>query len=413
VDLATNLYRATESSRGLSVFGYCVKGDCTDMTRKKKVAKQPTKHVSAPKKHPKTIAKGPHSSTVAAPVAIGRSMSAQKPVTKQLPGGDIRVVHREYFTDMLGAVAFTVGSTTSGTFPAGLLINPGNATMFPWLSKLAYNFESYIFEHLEFIYVSQTSTAQSGRVILAIDYDAADPAPLDKRSALANRASVASFVWGEARLPTYKEDIQKRKTYFVDTQQAPVNGSEKDLSLSCTGTFQPAVMGATAALNLGELYVSYTVKLMTPHYNAISFGDCYETSTSTVNLIAGNLIGTNRTKLSYTSAQNAVAFSTVAGAGAGIITFNVPGMYLFTIAINGTTLALPFIDTYTGGALTNVATATTNAGDTINGAVNNVVAWRIINVRTIPATYSPTVTSAVAVSATYFNIGVIGNAQPT
>jgi len=64
-------------------------------------------------------------------------------------------------------------------------INPGQASTFPWLSTIAKQYEKYVIERLAFIYkkeVSEYATAgQTGKVIMSVDYDAADAPPATKQ----------------------------------------------------------------------------------------------------------------------------------------------------------------------------------------------------------------------------------------
>jgi len=92
----------------------------------------------------------------------------------------------EEITDLIGSTTFGNGSTASAQIFA---VNPGQVGTFPWLSKIAPNYEKYIFTMLEFYYkheVSEFATAGTvGKAILAFDYDAADPPFTSKQQMLA------------------------------------------------------------------------------------------------------------------------------------------------------------------------------------------------------------------------------------
>jgi hypothetical protein len=87
---------------------------------------------------------------------------------------------------MFGNVTFGPGNATGvAAGPAFQFpINPGQAVTFPWLSTIAARYEKYVLTDLEFYYeheVSEFATAgTTGKVMIAVDYDAADPPPVSK-----------------------------------------------------------------------------------------------------------------------------------------------------------------------------------------------------------------------------------------
>ena len=115
---------------------------------------------------------------------VSRGMKGQIQSSQQLTGkGSTRnafgnkqsfpVEETEYIAEIV-PTAFPNFSVQ--TFP----VNPGQGGTFPWLSNIARNFEKYKFEMLEFIYKREVSefaaNGQAGKVIMAFDPDAADPA---------------------------------------------------------------------------------------------------------------------------------------------------------------------------------------------------------------------------------------------
>jgi len=92
----------------------------------------------------------------------------------------------EFIADMFGNTTFGPGNVSGAAggpafqFP----INPGQVVTFPWLSSIADRYEKYVLTDLEFYYeheVSEFATAgTTGKVMLAVDYDAADPPPVSK-----------------------------------------------------------------------------------------------------------------------------------------------------------------------------------------------------------------------------------------
>jgi hypothetical protein len=107
-----------------------------------------------------------------APVAQQRVRKVQEPrFTRSQSNGDVTVEHEEFIQDLLGSAAFT---------NTGIQINPGLITTFPWLAQMAPLYESYLFEKLEFRFESTSATTATGSLMMAVDYDASDPAAVAK-----------------------------------------------------------------------------------------------------------------------------------------------------------------------------------------------------------------------------------------
>jgi hypothetical protein len=183
------------------------------------------------------------------------------------------VIHREYISDLLA-------SATAGAFSAlGFPINPGNSKMFPWLSEMAKNFESYVFKSLKFFFETDVASTTPGTVLLAVDYDPLEPVPQNKRDLMSYRGAVRTVPWEAVVCTCDKEDLHKRSTYYVSSDSGsapgfteldsafPIAGASKldaDLRLDDVGTLIAASSNANSNSALGELYVEYEVLLETP-----------------------------------------------------------------------------------------------------------------------------------------------------
>jgi hypothetical protein len=335
-----------------------------------------------------------------APVAIARTIAASRPNLRYSTNGDCVISHREYFADMSCNAAFTVGSISIGAYPTGLVINPGNPLLFPWLSRMAANFESYSFQMLEFGYFSEVSTATAGRIILAVDYDVSDPPPNSKIQALANRASVAATAWGECALQCLPADLHKRQSYFVDTAATPSTISSRDPGLTATGVYLPCSQGGAGGVT-GELYVRYTVKFMTPHISPIVYGNTFGRFLSTTGMSTANWVGTNMVAAGYGDKLNgALTFATT-----GLITFNIAGLFLFNYIIDGTVLSGVAANVLTGGATSPLSSIT------VEGTATQGTVWILVNVTALPATITPGMTAATTVTSSRFVGALIGAPQ--
>jgi len=200
---------------------------------------------------------------VSAPVASGRVRVSQKPKMVTQRNGDCSVVHREYITDIKAS-----GDGSFRVLP--FAVNPGQSVTFPWLSRVAANYESYKFKRLDFLYETEAPTSTPGTVILTVDYDAEDQPPADKTQAMSYRSSVRSPPWAPCAHRSLSEDLNKAKSNYVRVGAQP-NGT--DIRQYDIGNLFVMTMGQPADQVAGELFVEYEVLLMTPIFeNAAANG---------------------------------------------------------------------------------------------------------------------------------------------
>jgi len=211
-----------------------------------------------PKSKKKNVQKNPtprrsKETRVSAPASIGSKITTSSPSILSSYSGDGRVWirHREYIVDIAGSIAFA---------STGYVVNPGIAASFPWLSIIAANFESYRFNSLVFQFSTEKSTATSGSLMLAIDYDANDTAPTTKSIAMAYHNAVRCPVWSETKYVSDKPDLLKLPQRYI--RSTTVSGT--DLKTYDVGNLFVSTSGCADTSALGELYVIYDVELITP-----------------------------------------------------------------------------------------------------------------------------------------------------
>ncbi len=192
---------------------------------------------------------------VIAPVAESKVFKSSKPVMNGKVA-NFRIQHREYFADVVSATG-TPSSYSVDSYP----MNPGQSAMFPWLSFLAQNFESYIFNKLNIIYEPACATTLGGVVILAPDYDAADAAPSDKKQAMTYQDHIEGPPWVELDLISTKSNLHKAKTNYVRSGPQPAGTDIKTYDI---GNLYVISQGTTASTTLGQLFVEYDVTFLTP-----------------------------------------------------------------------------------------------------------------------------------------------------
>lgn len=219
-----------------------------------------------------------------APVSQSSIMTIQAPSMSRVANmddGSVRIRHREYIGDVAGSVLFA---------STAYAINPGVATSFPWLSTIALNYESYLFHGLAFEYETQKSTATSGTVLMAVDYDASDAAPVSKTQQMSYQNAVRAAVWSECCYRADVRDLHKfgSKRYLRSGNLA----ANQDIKTYDVGNLFISTQGCADATALGELYVVYDVELQTPQLDLTGAISAFSAkSVATANVTAVNIFG--------------------------------------------------------------------------------------------------------------------------
>lgn len=343
-----------------------------DTTIKTKAPRQGKKNQNSanPKKSGRKAGRNPKipigdmSKSLEVPVAQGRVRSARKPCLEGMSNGDIVISHREYIQDVAGSVAFAATVCN---------VNPGIPGTFPWLSAIAQRYESYIFENLVFEFETQSPTSATGTVLIALDYDASDAPPVDKVSALAYRSSVRSPPWADCTHISLQEDLRKHKTYFVRTSPLLAN---QDIKLYDVANAYLCTQGQASTAAIGELYVSYRVRLMTPQFGVLNPGLTVESGAFSgssnaapfATIVAGNLPVT----IGQTGTTSSVTTFTFTQAWSGYVGIGVNGTGLTTLAPGGTCVRLTLQTLITGGTSGySLVEVTATVGQTFQISCNN------------------------------------------
>jgi hypothetical protein len=191
-----------------------------------------------------------------------RNLTAQEGTSNRSGYGNKQSVPlRE--SEYIGEIAPTAFPAFSvQTFP----VNPGQAGCFPWLSRIAQNFEKYEFESLVFIYkreVSEFATnGQTGKVIMSFLSDATAPAPTTKQLMEDTDPHVDDMPCKNMRLTIPREILQKfNDSKYVRPGAQPANTDLKTYDL---GNLFVACQGTAANTVVGELHVEYALRLRIP-----------------------------------------------------------------------------------------------------------------------------------------------------
>lgn len=181
--------------------------------------------------------------------------------------GALVITHSEYITDVFGLPDGEEFQNTAYS------INPGLNRMFPFLSQIAANFEEYELGQMVVTYKPklnpnlQTTSGQLGSVILFTDYNPDDPKKDSKQQMIQGYGNSNGRVTDEILhfIECNPAKLKGDGHRFVRCRP-PFNAGGRLMDYD-HGKFQIAVSGTPTSLanqSLGELYVSYTVKIMKP-----------------------------------------------------------------------------------------------------------------------------------------------------
>lgn len=213
------------------------------------------------------------------------------------------ISRREYVSEIYGPPLGTNGNPAPFVIQK-YSINPGLERTFPWLSQLAQNFEEY--ELLQCIFTFKSTTTESGNqvngqvgtVIMATNYNAAASVFHEKNTMMQYAGSSSSRLT-ETLLHGVECDPRKNSGSKGEYIRSNPVVTGQDLKSYDHGLFQIAIANCTANLanqSLGELWVSYTVKLRKPKfYTSLGFGitkDIFRNNPGLTNVLTTAPFGT-------------------------------------------------------------------------------------------------------------------------
>ena len=284
-----------------------------------------------------------------------------------------------------------VAEITPTAFPAFSLqqfaINPGQAGTFPWLANIARNFDKYEFDLLEFIYRREVSefanNGQTGKVMLAFDPDASDPAPISKQQLEAMDPHVDGMPCENMVLRVPASVLrQMNASWFVRPGAQPAN---TDLKTYDIGVLYVACQGTAANTVVGELHVHYRLRLRVP------------------NLVGPQLSGTLQAAGGSIAAATPFGAAPVATGGIGLACAGVSVITATGLVIG----AEYYLSTQLVGTVMSVLTQTGTTGATnvtVRNSGVNAAATNLHAGMTFTAT-ATTATITLAVTATTVTAG--------
>jgi len=236
-------------------------------------------------------------------------------------------------------------------------INPGLATIFPWLSQIAGAYEMYRFKNLRFEFKSTSSvfngaTPELGRITMVTEYDELK-GPFGSMTEAENYDGSTMFM--PYQNATHSVDVRGKRMGSVldykaryvrtgDLSTAHAFGGSADPHAYDVGLFHLCIEG-TPNSKLGELWVHYSIDLIKPRVDlaqGLVYGNTVETTALTDDT-HHNYWDVNEMESStsavFPNANNNMAWTSTFDAVAGVTTFrcaNCPGSMIFHLMLTAT-----------------------------------------------------------------------------
>jgi hypothetical protein len=260
-------------------------------------------------------------------------------------------------------------------------------TTFPWLGEyIAPGYESYREEMLAFEYETEASTAEGGSLMMAVDYDAQDSAPVNKQQLMAYDGAVRSSVWNPVTLhcsPSAMHKLGPQKYVRLGSI------SSTDIKTYDVGNLFVATQGCADTSDIGELYAVYTTRFSTPQLNIVA-----ALTARSAKITSGGTV------------SDTAIFGSAATVSGGLdvdaldntLTFNRVGQYLVSIDTGGTGLG------GVSGSNSGTPTATVLDGMADSAATSAQFVYSI-TVNNRGETFIPDFSAATTVTSTVTRIG--------
>lgn len=176
----------------------------------------------------------------------------------------VRVVHREYIADL------KVPGNPSNFTNTDYLINPANATLFPWLARMAKQYSQYRIHGMVFSFKSMSSeyadAGPLGTVILATNYNAVDR-PYANKLEMENSEFAVSTKPSQSLIHAIECDPSVTGLNVLYVRDPAYDTTDtSDRRFYDYGRFQVATQGlpGSTGATMGELWVSYDIEFMKP-----------------------------------------------------------------------------------------------------------------------------------------------------
>jgi len=183
----------------------------------------------------------------AAPAAFSKTMSFGRNGSNNMRS----VKKRELIASIHGSNDFS--QTTYS-------INPGLPSSFPWLHRIAADWQQYRFKSFKAVFVSFVGAGTNGSLILSPEYNISEGAPANEQEALNTQDSIQSNVWHEV---ICKLDVSAMFA-LGNRKQVRRNIISADLATYDAALLSVCTVGMSNENRVGSLYFEYEVEFFVP-----------------------------------------------------------------------------------------------------------------------------------------------------
>lgn len=185
------------------------------------------------------------------PTSAAVSYAAKQKFTERGRMRSHRFHNSELVSSVFGSTSLTI---------IRIIVNPGIASAFPWLSAEASKWEQYRFHSLRYRYVTRTSTSTVGSLILSPDYNLRDAPPATETEATDTMDAVEDAVWKEITC-----DLSVLAMYPSGPRKLIRSGNQAgDYNLYDSAIMNVCTTGGDNSNMIGKLWVDYDVELYVP-----------------------------------------------------------------------------------------------------------------------------------------------------
>lgn len=193
-----------------------------------------------------------HEHTTRAPVSAATKTLSRKPHYVSDENG-ARIRHAEFIGNYKGSVDY---------FAESFDLNPGLVSLMPWGHAIADLYTTYRFLTLSFHYITRSSTATSGSIIMSPMYDAAETNPTSEAEATTLSGTTEDSPWNNNTC-CFDVDLMHSmgKFNFVRSGAVPFG---TDVKTYDAGKFLAGAADEVDDSGCGKLWVEYDVELEIP-----------------------------------------------------------------------------------------------------------------------------------------------------
>jgi len=197
-------------------------------------------------------------------IDVGTSPPCVRNVHK---GEGMTLRHREYLGELISGTIVSPATTTPFTLQS-FNINPGNSSLFPFLAKLAEQFQEYSINGMIVEIKSEASeyaaNVSLGTTFMSASYQSLDPAPSSKIELENMEYAVSAKSSKTIIMPIECARANDVLTHLYVAIDSDYQGGDK--RFSDLGTLYIGSQGINASsVPLGEIWVSYDITLFKPH----------------------------------------------------------------------------------------------------------------------------------------------------